>query len=703
MEDQGNRGDIFQLSQSIINKISAGIIFFYQGEVIQRPYNVVKELIENSLDANCTNVSIVCKDGPLKYIKIVDDGTGIKKADFELLCRPHATSKIRTFEDLFCVTSFGFRGEALASISQIAKVSVISQHVDSDFAYTAKYLAGEMVRDNYDYPKICAGNRGTQIIVEDMFYNNDVKRSIFASKREEYIKICSVVGRYAIQYCSTVCFSCRKDLESKPDVLSRQSADRIAVIESVFNFKNPHNLKEFEYSDKLGFKITGVASLPSFVSKKYTFILFVNNRLVDCFPLKMALSSLYCDFIGKNSNPFVYLSLEIDPKKVDVNIHPCKQEIVIDNQNTIISNFQDFFRNFLSENSQKIQLSQNVNEISNLFDGSLNSSISIISSKSLENSNVKADDARVLDKENDSAISEQSSFKISKNTFFRSEKVTANRHIRKDHLDKSLESYLNTSELSASMNTTEEQNTSDIYCLSVLKNPRNIHLKSVTLLKTQIYSDMSSELKKILQKLVLVGPVHNNRLLIQYDVNLYIVNLLLMCLELFYQIVIFNFGSFNYWKLKNPHFLEKPDKTHPENRYKYSEFIKKTPMLMDYFSIQVSNDGYLTHIPQILQNYALNTKLISAFIHKIIFESDWNDEILCFKNISKAIAWLYASSLVTMNVENEEGEKKFRKTIELCIIPLLKTILVPQKSMMYNGTLTLLTSIPDLYKIFERC
>ncbi|KAF1741475.1 hypothetical protein MXB_722, partial [Myxobolus squamalis] len=163
MADKETHGDILKLPQSVIDKISAG-------EVIQRPYNAIKELIENSLDANSKMISIIVKDSGLRFIKIVDDGNGIKKEDFMLLCHRFATSKIKNFEDVCGITSFGFRGEALASISNIARLNVISKHRDSDFAYNACYLDGIMVDADgkkTESPRICPGNTGTQITVDD--------------------------------------------------------------------------------------------------------------------------------------------------------------------------------------------------------------------------------------------------------------------------------------------------------------------------------------------------------------------------------------------------------------------------------------------------------------------------------------------------------------------------------------------------------
>lgn len=197
------------LDQQVVNRIAAG-------EVIHRPSSALKEMLENSLDAGATSVSVLSKAGGMKLLQIQDNGHGIVRDDFERVCERFATSKLRQYEDLECIDTFGFRGEALASISHVAHVTVTSMTEGSPCAYRATYADGKLVPpragDAAD-PKPCAGTRGTQIVVEDMFYNVQARRTAMKGAGEEYGKILQVVQSYAIDNAG-VGMSCRKSGEA---------------------------------------------------------------------------------------------------------------------------------------------------------------------------------------------------------------------------------------------------------------------------------------------------------------------------------------------------------------------------------------------------------------------------------------------------------------------------------------------------------
>ena len=165
---------IVKLEESVINKIAAG-------EVVQRPANAIKELLENSLDAGSTNIQIVVKQGGLKLLQIQDNGHGIAESDMPLVCERFTTSKLRKFEDLNQISTYGFRGEALASISHVARVTILTKTNDSQVAYKASFSDGRMVGEIQH----CAGNTGTQIIAEDLFYNMATRRSALHNVNEE--------------------------------------------------------------------------------------------------------------------------------------------------------------------------------------------------------------------------------------------------------------------------------------------------------------------------------------------------------------------------------------------------------------------------------------------------------------------------------------------------------------------------------------
>ncbi|ELK33342.1 DNA mismatch repair protein Mlh1 [Myotis davidii] len=191
-------GVIRRLDETVVNRIAAG-------EVIQRPANAIKEMIENCLDAKCTSIQVVVKEGGLKLIQIQDNGTGIRKEDLDIVCERFTTSKLQSFEDLANISTYGFRGEALASISHVAHVTITTKTADGKCAYRASYSDGKLKAP----PKPCAGNQGTQITVEDLFYNISTRRKALKNPSEEYGKILEVVGRYSI-HNSGISFSVKK-------------------------------------------------------------------------------------------------------------------------------------------------------------------------------------------------------------------------------------------------------------------------------------------------------------------------------------------------------------------------------------------------------------------------------------------------------------------------------------------------------------
>jgi DNA mismatch repair protein MLH1 len=177
------------LDPQLVNRIAAG-------EIIQRPFNALKELIENSLDAGSTLINIQIKEGGLKLIHITDNGCGIDKDDLAIVCERFTTSKLKEFDDLKSINTFGFRGEALASISHVSRLSIVTKTAKAPCAYKAAYSDGKLVGDGIK--PTAAASRGTQIIVEDLFYNSSIRRNAMRSGAEEFAKIYEVVSRYAI-------------------------------------------------------------------------------------------------------------------------------------------------------------------------------------------------------------------------------------------------------------------------------------------------------------------------------------------------------------------------------------------------------------------------------------------------------------------------------------------------------------------------
>lgn len=323
---------IKRLSPDVVNRIAAG-------EVVHRPVNAVKELLENALDAGATHVAVTVSQGGLKLLQIQDNGRGIQLQDLEIVCERFTTSKLKSFEDLKDIKSFGFRGEALASISHVAHVSITSRTADQPCAYKASYRDGKLVAkrpgESKD-PKPCAGKNGTQIVVEDLFYNLSTRKQALKNASEQYSRILDVVQKYAVHFSEKdVAFVCKKHRDSSCGVNTTQSSSQLDAIRTIYGNKLASELNPFEHIRDASFTksmdlhchVRGYISNANFHIKKSIFILFINDRLVECSSLKRACEDVYSLYLPKNTHPFLYLSMELPPRNIDVNVHPTKREV----------------------------------------------------------------------------------------------------------------------------------------------------------------------------------------------------------------------------------------------------------------------------------------------------------------------------------------------------------------------------------------
>ncbi|XP_063995499.1 DNA mismatch repair protein Mlh1 [Diachasmimorpha longicaudata] len=321
----GTPGKIQKLDEVVVNRIAAG-------EVIQRPANALKELIENSLDAKSTNIQITVKDGGLKSLQIQDNGTGIRKEDLAIVCERFTTSKLKKFDDLKSISTFGFRGEALASMSHVAHLTITTKTIEDKVAYKASYLDGKLKGP----PKPLAGNQGTTILIENLFYNVSTRKKALASPSEEFSRISEVVTKYSIHNPS-VGFTLKKQGESLPAVRTLHNSSKINNIKILYGSNITRDLLDIELEDEsLQFKMHCLLTNPNYSNKRLTFILFINHRLVDSSPMRKMLEDLYSIYLPKKTHPWCYLSLNIHPGNIDVNVHPTKYEVRFLHEDTII-------------------------------------------------------------------------------------------------------------------------------------------------------------------------------------------------------------------------------------------------------------------------------------------------------------------------------------------------------------------------------
>ncbi len=326
-------GRIKQLSKHIINQIAAG-------EVIERPFSVVKELVENSIDAGASKISIdisnECRD-----IRIADNGSGIHPDDIILAFSKHATSKIENTDDLYNIRTLGFRGEALSSIISISKLTCITR--------TKEFEVGTKVTcENSEVHKIETGCAvGTIMEVRDLFYNLPVRLKFLKNPKTEFAYISELVSSLALVN-PNIAFELKNNEKT---VLKTNGLGSLPeVIKTMFSKTLFDKLRPVEGVDNLsGFKITGYVSSPDFTrSSKKDCHIFVNSRTVKCPVFLKAIDTAYKNMLPSGKYPFVVLNLELPSDELDINVHPTKKEVKYKNPNQIFNFIRASIDNSLS-------------------------------------------------------------------------------------------------------------------------------------------------------------------------------------------------------------------------------------------------------------------------------------------------------------------------------------------------------------------
>lgn len=305
-------GKIILLDDLTINQIAAG-------EVIERPASVVKELIENSIDAGATKIDVEVQNGGIKKIRITDNGSGIQEDDMEFAFERHATSKIRKAEDLETVKSMGFRGEALASVAAIAKVELVSKTEDDIIGHKIVIEGGNVLEKGET-----GCQKGTTITVTNLFYNTPVRYKFLKKDFTELGYIEDAVTRIAIANPN---IAIKLKNENKTIIQTSGNGDIKSLIYGLYGKETSEHLIDVEYTyDNI--KVAGVVGRPEIArgNKSYQ-MFFINKRYVKDKTLSAGAEQAFKGLLPIGKYGFIILELEMDPKKIDVNVHPTKLEI----------------------------------------------------------------------------------------------------------------------------------------------------------------------------------------------------------------------------------------------------------------------------------------------------------------------------------------------------------------------------------------
>lgn len=329
---------INQLSVNLINQIAAG-------EVIERPASVVKELVENSIDAGATKIEVSISN-ECRNIRIADNGSGIHPDDIDLAFSKHATSKILNESDLWNISTLGFRGEALASIISIAKVTCTTR--TKEFEYGTKVES-----QNSEVKKSQTGCAiGTIMEVNEIFFNQPARLKFLKSTKTEFIYIQELMQSIAISH-PDVAFI----LKNNDSIIinTTPNSDLLTRISEIYSASFIDSLKEINKTDELsGLKISGYTSIPSYTrSSKKSIYTFINSRMVKCPVILKSIDLAYKNMLPSGKYPFVVINLTINPEDIDVNAHPTKREVRYKSPNQIFNFVQSSINLALTSSSYK--------------------------------------------------------------------------------------------------------------------------------------------------------------------------------------------------------------------------------------------------------------------------------------------------------------------------------------------------------------
>lgn len=297
------------------------------GEVVERPSSIVKEMIENSVDAGAKNITVEIKNGGSTYIRITDDGCGIEREEIQKVFISHATSKISEKEDLNSILTLGFRGEAMASISAVSKVELLTKAENEDFGTRYEIAGGEEISfDEAGCP------RGTTIVVRDIFYNTPARMKFLKKDVTEGNAVAGIVDRMAISHPD---ISFRFIRDGKQTLITSGNGELISTIYSVFGREVSDALIPVDYGYE-NMRVTGFVSKPTSSRKSRAMqFFFINGRLIKSQTAMAALEQAYKNSIMVGRFPMCILNIELNPSLVDVNVHPAKIEVRFANEKPI--------------------------------------------------------------------------------------------------------------------------------------------------------------------------------------------------------------------------------------------------------------------------------------------------------------------------------------------------------------------------------
>jgi DNA mismatch repair protein MLH1 len=636
-----------------------------------------------------------------------------------ILCERFTTSKLKAFEDLTSIGTYGFRGEALASISHIAHLKVTTRTKESSCAWEAHYADGKLASPKPGQsaePKPKAGRQGTQITVEDLFYNVPSRRRAFRSASEEYAKILELVGKYAV-HCLGVSFSCKKAGDNTGSSVSVPASatikDRIRHIHGTAVANELVSLKSED--DRWGFKCDGWISNANYNAKRTSMLLFINHRSVDSAIIKKSVEQTYATFLPKGGHPFFYLSLEIDPARVDVNVHPTKREVHFLNEDEIVAMICESIGESLSKvDTSRSFLTQ-----------------SLLSNPKVPFATPMKQTAPITGTPTTGDVSDRSGTRVPKTATRRE-----NNLVRTDSSARKITSML---QPQRSMDDAGNDDDEMQYEFTE-KEPMACRLTSVKELRAEVRDAMHNELTDIISTHTFVGIVDEQKRIvaIQGGVKLFLVDYGMLCNEYFYQVGLTDFANYGTIRFNPPLPLEdllrvgveqeKQNSGDAVEEVDWDEVVEsvqemiigKAALLQEYFNMEITPEGELCSIPLLMKGYTPSMAKLPQFLLRLGPYVNWNEEKGCFQTLLRELASFYVPESLPLppsvvSDPNGKGKQKVieedhevaarrakvREAIEHVIFPACKARLVATKGLL-RGVMEI-ANLKGLYRVFERC
>lgn len=625
-----------------------------------------------------------------------------------LLCERHATSKIRHFEDLAACTTFGFRGEALASMSFVSHLSVTTMTAGAASALRATYCDGVLEAQ----PRPCAGVQGTTVCVEDLFYNVVTRRKALKGAAEEYARVLEVVQRYSLLR-TDVTFSVRKSGEARAEltVATPPGATAADRVRAVFGAALARELVPFEAragdegnAEAPSFTAEGLASSPAYAAKRGAFILFINGRLVDCAPLRRALEAVHSASAPKAERPWIYLSLRMPPTHVDVNVHPTKAEVAFLHAEALAAGCAEALAAALAaaNGARTFALGAPTQPAATqtLLPGAAQAEVVAASGGGGTQRGRAGGDHKL---------------------------------VRTDARAGTLDAFLRTTEGEAGLSLARaavRKRRSDAPAQPPAASlpPQAAasppcELSSVVELLAAAAADSHAGLAEVLRRHTWVGVARGAWALLQHGTKLYLAAVPKLSGELFRQLALRRFGRHPAARLDppaplRPLLLEALDGAeargewheHQGSKEAIAErmeqlLVAKGPMLAEYFSLAVSEpepegaaDASLSTLPVLLEGYTPCLGGLPDLLLRLANETDWEREKPCFADVAQHLGDMYA-----LQPPLEGQEQRHEWVAQHLLFPAMRSQMQPPSAYATDGAVMQVACLEQLYRVFERC